>query len=184
MEHLMNIDSDVVSINLNLKDIYDGVLDFKKFNKLKKLECCRTFIASVINLPSTLEFLDISYNNITSLNNLPPSLIYLDCSYNNIKTLNNLPISLKKLNSIGNCTLVFDADSPLEYEHYGREEEKDNLIKLTNLPISLNSIGINYEQEYTFLEDVLNYNNNEIVIHLKHRKIRKVLEENMMRLYL
>ena len=182
MEHLMNIDCDTESIDLYSKKIC-GTLDFKRFNKLKKLECRNNHITSIINLPSTLEFLDISYNNITSLNNLPSSLIHLVCSYNNIKSFDNLPISLKKLNSTGNNS-NFNYDNLTLYQRLCREDE-DNLIKLTNLPISLNSIVIRYKSKHTVLADVLEYNNYSIMIHFgKSRKIRKVLEENRMRLYL
>ena len=169
MEHLMNIDSDIETIDLCNKLIC-GILDFKRFNKLKIIKCSHNYISEIINLPSTLFTLECSQNYITSLNNLPHSLINLDCSDNEIKSFDNLPISLKKLkyNNLDGLFLRID-----------------DLKKLTCLPISIKLIIVGYNATTINLNDALEYNN-EIIHHsFKYRKkIKKIIEENRMCLYL
>ena len=65
----------VTEIYISHKQI-GGSLDFKRFTKLTKLNCC--------------------YNKITSLDNLPNSLIELNCYYNEITSLNNLVFEITK----------------------------------------------------------------------------------------
>ena len=69
MNILDQFTDDVIEINISYKKII-GILDFKRFTKLTKLNC--------------------SLNEITSLDNLPNSLIELHCSKNKITSLNNL----------------------------------------------------------------------------------------------
>ena len=65
---------DVTEIDISHKNI-EGILDFKRFTKLTKLNC--------------------SYNQISSLDNLTNSLIELHCDYN-VKNYNEL---MKKYNN-------------------------------------------------------------------------------------
>ncbi len=66
---------DVTEIDIIFKNI-KGILDFKRFTKLVKLNC--------------------TSNKITSLDNLPNSLIELNCYYNEITSLNNLVFEITK----------------------------------------------------------------------------------------
>ena len=99
MNILDKFTDDVTEINISNKNI-EGILDFKRFTKLTKLNCCYNKITSLDNLPNSLIELYCGKNKITSLDNLPNLLIKLYCSSNKITSLNNLPNSLIKLSCI------------------------------------------------------------------------------------
>lgn len=62
-----------------------GLLDLKKFTRLKKLVCSSNEIMHIINLPMSLEYLDISFNKLKTINlNNLINLKYLKCSYNEL----------------------------------------------------------------------------------------------------
>ena len=87
---------DVVEIDIWNKKI-EGILDFSRFSKLIKLNCCNNQITSLDNLPNSLIELHCGWNQIISLDNLTNSLIKLNCTFNKITSLDNLPNSLTKL---------------------------------------------------------------------------------------
>ncbi len=62
---------DVTVIIIRHKQI-EGLLDFKRFTKLTKLNCCYNKITSLDNLPNSLTILYCGNNQITSLENLVP----------------------------------------------------------------------------------------------------------------
>ncbi len=97
---------DVTEIHIIYKKI-EGILDFKKFTKLTKLNCSYNKITSLDNLPNSLIKLDCRCNEITSLDNLPSSLIKLHCNLNKISSLDNLPNLLTKL-YCGNTVKKYD----------------------------------------------------------------------------
>jgi Leucine-rich repeat (LRR) protein len=79
----------VTEIDISNKKIV-GILDFKRFTKLTKLDCSYNKIRSLDNLPNSLIVLDCSYNQIINLDIIPTSLIELRCYYNKITSLDNL----------------------------------------------------------------------------------------------
>ncbi len=80
---------DVTEININSKKIV-GILDFKRFTKLTKLDCGWNEITSLDNFPNSLIELICNHNEILSLDNIPDSLIELTCNNNKITSLDNL----------------------------------------------------------------------------------------------
>ncbi len=103
---------DVTEINISKKKIV-GILDFKRFTKLTKLNCSYNKITSLdilvseitkvteekgIFKPNSLTILYCGNNYISSLDNLSNSLIKLSCDNNKITSLDNLPNSLIELN--------------------------------------------------------------------------------------
>ena len=170
---LLNIEYDTESIDLSWHGLF-GILDLKKFKKLKKLTCTHNFITKIINFPLTLIILDCSGNRISSLDNLPYSLIDLNCSYNCIKSFENLPISLLKLNFIDNRTNKRE----LSIREYLRSSDEYIFRKLTNLPLSLdiNTIKLTTGEIKIVFMDVLKNNNNDELSHFcRSKKIRKII---------
>ena len=142
MEYLMNIDSDTESINLCYKEI-GGILDFKRFNKLKKIDCSFNKIVSIINLPSSLISLSCSYNCIRSLHNLPHNLLFLDCSCNCILLFNNLPITLNELHFSKYKKKSLQSDLPLSIKiiYYYDDRDISQKLSIINLPLLLKIFG-------------------------------------------
>jgi Leucine-rich repeat (LRR) protein len=60
---------DVTEIDIGYKNIV-GILDFKRFTKLIKLDCYDNQIICLNNLPNSLIKLSCYHNKITSLDNL------------------------------------------------------------------------------------------------------------------
>lgn len=97
-----------------------GVLDLKRFEYLKKLDCSYNDITDIINMPETLEILKCNNNKIKSLTNrietdgiwwfcyynkifpssyLPDSIIEINCCFNDIENIDFTKlISLRRLN--------------------------------------------------------------------------------------
>jgi len=111
MNILNQFADDVTEIDISSKNI-EGILDFKRFTKLTKLNCCNNKITSLDNLrskgteafssekdiPNSLIELKCGYNKITSLDNICSTcIIKLECEYNKITSLDNLPNSLIQL---------------------------------------------------------------------------------------
>lgn len=113
-----------------------GLLDLKKFTNLKKLICSSNEIMRIINLPESLEYLDVSFNklksiNITHLKNLKN----FKCAYNELKQI-NLPYEIEFLDCSNN-------------ELCGKLEGIDNLTNLHTLLCSYNKLNkINFSKLY------------------------------------
>ena len=97
------------------------------------------------NLPSGIEILDCSYNELVNLDYLPPSIVKLNCSHNQIIQLDNLPCLMEYLTITSNP-----------------------IVKLENLPSSITyfkMVGCNkfknkISNPHKMLEKVIIINNN------------------------
>lgn len=67
----------VIQLNISNKNI-SGVLDLKKYIKLKKLDCSNNQITQIINIPKTLKNLDCSNNLIEEFNKFNCELDYFN----------------------------------------------------------------------------------------------------------
>ena len=95
------------------------------------------------NLPSSLQTLYCSHNQIKELNNLPSSLQTLDCSNNQIKELNNFPSSLQTLFCDNNQIIELNKlPSSLQTLYCYNNQIKE----LNKLPSSLQSLYCNNNQ--------------------------------------
>jgi len=120
------VDSD--ERNNNIRSIPKGLL---RLTNLEKLIICgsgkqKWNIIKLENLPSSLKYIDISYNNISKIESLPASLKVLNISYNNISILEKLPASLEVLNISSN-----------------------KIEKIGNLPTSIKSLNISWNNKIT-----------------------------------
>ena len=87
-------DTDITELIINNSNIL-GLLDLKKFTKLKKLICSSNEIMCIINLPECLEYLDISFNILKNIDiNHLVNLKYLKCSYNKFNQI-SLPVMVE-----------------------------------------------------------------------------------------
>ncbi len=78
---LNSYDISIKSLDITNKNI-TGLLDLKRFNKLKKLICSHNKITEIINIPKTLKYFDCSYNIIEELIEISGDLEYFNCKKN------------------------------------------------------------------------------------------------------
>jgi Leucine-rich repeat (LRR) protein len=95
VEKLLNsFDNDIEELIINQLGIL-GLLDLGKFIKLKKLVCSSNEIMHIINLPLTLEYLDVSFNLLKMIDiSYLVNLKYFRCSYNNLTDI-KLPCQIE-----------------------------------------------------------------------------------------
>lgn len=178
-------DSSVKEMIINQCSIL-GLLDLKKFTNIKKLICSSNEIMRIVNLPETLEYLDVSFNSLKSINieNLK-NLKYLKCSHNQLEQIilpygieffdcssNNFYYELTELNKLINLnTLILSFNglnkiNIVELKKLKKLEIVDNRIKnISNIPDSLEyldcsyNLGINFNFELPEQLKILNCSN-------------------------
>lgn len=132
---------------------------------LEELNASRNKI-SYINpgeLPATLKFVDLSFNNIAVLENLPEGLLGIDVGHNKIVSILNPPKSLQEIGLCNNSlTVIPDFGPNLLKLDIG----KNNITDLDNLPqtlldfdCSLNNITIIREELPQTLEKLVAFYN-------------------------
>jgi Leucine-rich repeat (LRR) protein len=100
VENLLNYYKDDIDELIINQSCILGLLDLKKFTKLKKIICSSNKIMHIINLPLTLEYLDVSFNLLENIDiSYLPNLKYFKCSYNKLTQ-----ISLSEQIEFFDCT--------------------------------------------------------------------------------
>ncbi len=85
------------------------------FSTLNSLICTNSKLTTLpANLPPSLQYLNVQFNQITNLPNLPPNLRVLYCSNNQISALPNLPNSMRFLDCSHNKITNLQANLPTE----------------------------------------------------------------------
>ncbi len=110
IEYFIGLDtlSYQAGFNQKLNYIPDSLPNSLKYIKLS-YHWSTSFVS---NLPDSLEYLDISSNQITQLPTLPSKLKYLDCYENKLTSLPALPIGLTHLDFSTNLILNFPVLPP------------------------------------------------------------------------
>jgi Leucine-rich repeat (LRR) protein len=122
---LDSYDNNIEELIINQSNIL-GLLDLKKFTKLKKLICSSNEIMRIESLPVSLEYLDVSFNKLKSINiTYLTNLKYFRCAYNQLSQI-DLPNGIE----------FFDCTENILCDEFG------GLDKLTNL----NTLNCSYNK--------------------------------------
>lgn len=204
-EYLDTLASDIEELDLSNRSI-ERLPDLFRFINLKKLNISHNKLRYFFDLPSTIEYLDCSNNNLVILHTqlfCSVRLQYLDCSNNNLERLKNyMPINLKvlichnnSLSSIGNlnnCIRKIDCSHNnlpvlpyLPKSLYELSCNNNNLRNLTNIPHNLRLLNclnnpISSELELFFEPALKTYKFKHLFYSLKYKKkLRQILYEKI-----
>lgn len=139
IDYLKNVDNDIEYIHIdknlygvldlslidmsykNVNHIYLGegnITEIKNFpSTLKKLECARNLLSSLLNLPQGIVEIDVSHNMITMLDLKPlTKLKKLNCSWNRLNSLTELSDSITELDVNNNNITEIDLSGLINLE--------------------------------------------------------------------
>lgn len=155
--------------NLTLRGNLSGVVDESRLIlplNLKKLSLqgCR-IDEIIINFPQSLQWLDISMNNLKFVNNLPSGLKYLDLSMNRLgttddktlfpkKNLETLNLSRNEIHDQWICKL--DLESLTKLKNLYMAKNKFWTLNVDGLPISLIALDIHSGMVSSYIGDFKN----------------------------
>ena len=126
---LDSYDNNIEELIINQSNIL-GLLDLKKFTKLKKLICSSNEIMRIESLPVSLEYLDVSFNKLKSINiTYLTNLKYFRCAYNQLSQI-DLPNGIE----------FFDCTENILCGEFGGLDELTNLNTLNCSYNELNKI--------------------------------------------
>ena len=114
----------------------NGLQYFSNWANVTKIVCSGASLVTLPTLPTSLAYLDCSYNDLTNLPDLSlnTSLTKLDCYKNKLKTLGNLPPNLIELN----CYLNEIKELPVLPASLEILWCSDNLLTTLTLPLPPN----------------------------------------------
>lgn len=110
------------------------------FPQLFQLICHTNLLTSLPPFPETLEFLDVSYNQLDTLPILPPILGILHCTNNDLLSITALPSTLVGLYCHDN---LLETLPPLPGGLTNLYAQNNNLVLLPHLPVFLAFMNIN-----------------------------------------
>lgn len=152
-ELLDKYDFDIERLELNYSNIL-GILDLAKFNTLTYLDCSFNKITNIINIPSTLKYLNTSFNHLKHLDlKCATNLKHLNCGNNFIKTIANIPSTIKCL--FANENLL---SNQLNLEHCINLEKLNidlNKLELLHVPHSVEFLWV-YDNDIQIIVGIQN----------------------------
>lgn len=176
-----NLESLVIRGNLS------GVVDESRFTfpaSIKKLSLqgCRIDKLS-IDFPDSLEWLDISMNNLKSIESLPSGLKYLDLSMNHFGSTNDVPTFPKQIETLNlsrnqvhdQWICKLDLPSLTKLKNLYMAEDKFCTLNIEGLPLSLVALDVHGGGVSSFIGDFkdlvnleeLDLSDNELSKHIK-----------------
>ncbi len=140
--------TDAARIQTHLTVSLLNVADLKGiegFSLLSSINCTDSKLTTLpANMPSTLQYINVEFNQITSLPTLPSNLKRFDCSNNLLKSLPNLPSTLQILDCSYNQ--ISALPSVLPYDLMTLFCTNNLLTKLPTLPPKLEGLMCSYNQ--------------------------------------
>jgi Leucine-rich repeat (LRR) protein len=138
--------TDAARIQTHLTVSLLNVADLKGiegFSLLSSINCTDSKLTTLpANMPSTLQYINVEFNEITSLPTLPSNLKRFDCSNNLLKSLPNLPSTLQILDCSYNQ--ISALPSVLPYDLMTLFCTNNLLTKLPTLPPKLEGLMCSY----------------------------------------